>query len=394
VINSDKIEEWIHEVEGRPTSAPLIIQFIANRLNDLSRRNEELLAENIKLMTGRKVEEYEAQIARLEYQVNLLKRQFSGEIPTTALAPLEETTSLLAYTSKGLILRVDLPSSELTPYNLLASFSGEISPGGLPPTLLVVSSQDELLLAFDSGRSVTLPVSSIPAMEGAALDWQQAYIQEPRASEELSAILPISRMSLFEYCVQTSRRGFVKRIREPALETYIAKSYIGSGVKLQADKMCSLAFGNKNDLFIMVSQEGFFFSMEIDQLPVTVEEVIHLGSRDYIVATFIIPQKAIVLVATNNGKAFQRDRDWLEPSNSYRTRGQQSFTKERRESGVRAVGAAAVEGASDWAAILTSDGRIVASPVAKLIASGSLFSGLNQGQILAFTAFHPPSPAA
>jgi hypothetical protein len=108
VINSDKIEEWIHEVEGRPTSAPLIIQFIANRLNDLSRRNEELLAENIQLMTGRKVEEYEAQIARLEYQVNLLKRQFSGEIPTTALAPLEETTSLLAYTSKGFILRVDL----------------------------------------------------------------------------------------------------------------------------------------------------------------------------------------------------------------------------------------------------------------------------------------------
>jgi hypothetical protein len=34
---SEKIEEWIQEVNQRPTSAPLIIQFIANRLNELTK---------------------------------------------------------------------------------------------------------------------------------------------------------------------------------------------------------------------------------------------------------------------------------------------------------------------------------------------------------------------
>ncbi len=42
LINSDKIEEWVREVEQRPASAPLIIRYIASRLEELTRRDEEL----------------------------------------------------------------------------------------------------------------------------------------------------------------------------------------------------------------------------------------------------------------------------------------------------------------------------------------------------------------
>ena len=80
MITPEKIEEWIKEAEQRPSSAPLIIQFIANRLRDLAGRNEELLAENIALLTGKRVEEYQQRIAHLEYQLELLKRQLKGEL--------------------------------------------------------------------------------------------------------------------------------------------------------------------------------------------------------------------------------------------------------------------------------------------------------------------------
>ena len=80
LINRDKIDEWIREVEERPASAALIIQYIANRLSELAAREEELAAQNIELLSGRKVEEYENRIASLEYQLELLKRQLGGEV--------------------------------------------------------------------------------------------------------------------------------------------------------------------------------------------------------------------------------------------------------------------------------------------------------------------------
>ena len=58
MINPDKTDEWIREVEERPASASLIIRYIANRLSELTAREEELAAQNIELLSGRKVEEY------------------------------------------------------------------------------------------------------------------------------------------------------------------------------------------------------------------------------------------------------------------------------------------------------------------------------------------------
>ncbi len=114
-----------------------------------------------------------------------------------------------------------------------------IAPDGLPPTLLVASTQEELLFAFDSGRTSTLPVTAIPALSRENLDWEQAYLQEPRASEELASILPISRLALSEFCIQTSRKGFVKKIRQASLHTYIANAYLGAGVIQRSDKIAA-----------------------------------------------------------------------------------------------------------------------------------------------------------
>ena len=81
MVTPEKIEEWIKETIERPESAPLILQYISGRLRDLAERNEELLAENIALTSGKRVEEYERRIAHLEYQLELVKRQLGGELP-------------------------------------------------------------------------------------------------------------------------------------------------------------------------------------------------------------------------------------------------------------------------------------------------------------------------
>src|SRR5512145_2644836 len=109
---SHKIDEWMKEAENRPESAVTIVKLIARRLRELTERNEELLAENIALQNGTRVEEYQKRIAHLEYQLDLLRRRFGAEgtelsdLPVPAAAA--STLSLLVYNAYGRILRLEL----------------------------------------------------------------------------------------------------------------------------------------------------------------------------------------------------------------------------------------------------------------------------------------------
>ncbi len=393
MISPDKIEEWIREVEERPSSASLIIQYIANRLSELASRDEELLADNIELRSGRKVEEYENRITSLEYQVELLKRQLGGEIifpaEVPAPGPVIETINLMLYNQLGQVLRIELDGSELVPAEPVASFVGEVAPVDVIPSILVTNSQEELLFVFDTGRTVALPVTHIPLASKESLDWQQAFIQEPRIKEELATLHPIAKMSLYEECIQASRRGFVKKIKLSFFTSHLTDNYIGSGVKQRADKTCSLTFSGKDDLFVMVSQEGYIFSMEAKHLPTAIEEVLHLGITDHIVTAFMANQKPSIVFITQNGKAVHRETSWLEPANSFKTKGQSLLSKERREAGVRIVGAAPVDEA-DWGVILRSDGKVTAHKLIDLFNAGSAFPVQSTATALGFSTFHLP----
>src|SRR5215208_3977150 len=100
-----KIDEWMKEAETRPESAVTIVKLAAKRMRELTERNEELLAENIALQNGTRVEEYQKRIAHLEYQLDLLKRRFGTEETTFAELPISHveasTLSLLVYNTYG-----------------------------------------------------------------------------------------------------------------------------------------------------------------------------------------------------------------------------------------------------------------------------------------------------
>ena len=393
MINQNKIDEWIREVEERPASAALIIQYIANRLSELASREEELSAQNIELLNGRKVEEYDNRIAILEYQLELLKRQLGGEIilPTEKQAPKPsiETINLLTYNPFGQVLRLELNPATLASGMVITRINTHGDLVDIRPNILVTSLNEELLFLFDSGRTEGIPISSLPLSSPDNLDWQQAYVQEPRLKEELAAIHPIARMSLFDACVQASRRGFVKKIKTSYLASHVTEKYIGSGVKMPADRTCSLTLADKDDLYVMVSQEGYIFSMLVDRLPVAIEEVIHLGITDHIVAAFVAGRKPSLLFITQNGKAVNRDTSWLDQASSFKTKGQPLLSKERREAGTRVVGAAPASD-GDWGIFLQSDGALTAYNLLELLAAGSVPAGNQSTAILSFASFHMP----
>lgn len=213
MINQDNIEEWIKEVEERPASAPNILRYMANRLIELTSRNERLKEENIELRLGRKVEEYESRIANLEYQVDLLKRQLSGELIQDISPAVPDALNLIVFETQGNVIRVEIPFDELSGGKTLACFRESISQELLVHFLVTIA-KEELLLVFSSGRTETVPVENLPISGPDSLDWDQAVLFEPHVGEELVAVLPVAKMSLFDYCIQASRKGYVKKIKE------------------------------------------------------------------------------------------------------------------------------------------------------------------------------------
>ncbi|MHA2429080.1 MAG: hypothetical protein ACXADB_13755, partial [Candidatus Hermodarchaeia archaeon] len=220
MFTPDKIEEWIQEVNERPSSSELIIQFIAKRLHELSEWNEKLRAENIELRSGARVDEYERQIAHLEYQLELLKRQVGGEIDLETLAEMApskiaESLNLLVYGPLGKILRLELDSDLLEDGHSICRLNTTQSTELEPPRTLIVDSTTELMLIFTSGRIVTLPVAALSTTisPGDEIDWGLVSIpEEPNIGETLACVAPISKMALADFYIQVSRRGFIKKI--------------------------------------------------------------------------------------------------------------------------------------------------------------------------------------
>lgn len=391
MINSDKIDEWLQEVEERPSSAALIIQYIANRLRELTGRNEELLADNIALRSGRKVDEYESRIANLEYQLEMLKRQIGGEINLASPAAVE-TISIIAYLGDGKVLRFEAPYREIAAGKPLA----KLPPGDfteyLHPRLVITNPVEELLFVFDSGRTVNMAVEDLPVSTEEKASWTNALLVEPRGGEELAAVLPIARMSLYDFCVQVSRRGYVKKMMRSSFESHVAKNFVGTGVKQKPDRTAGLVLCMKEEMFILSSREGWLTSQSVNEMSFTAEDTMKLTTTDHIVCGFSMAKKPSIAVVTQNGKVILRESGWLEKPGSPKSRGQAIFSPARRDAGVRVIGAAAVN-EQDWGAALCSDGCITAHRLSDLMASGSLSDGSGEKTYLEFVLFQTIIPS-
>jgi hypothetical protein len=390
MITPEKIEEWLREVEQRPESAPLIIQFIANRLRDLAIWNESLRAENIALISGNRVEEYEKRIAHLEYQLDLLKRQVGSEAyPVGDLAPggaaPASTISLLVYDNLGRALRIVVDPSSLEDGAAIGRLQGEFVQAGEALRLLVVPSSEELLFVFTSGRVATFPVDELAqALSDDAWDWRQAPVPEARRSNEaLACLTPVARLALVEFFIQFSRRGFVKKTVTSMAASILSQRYIGTGTVQPADKIFETLLCSKDSRIALVSHEGHLMCLDAGRLPFSVEEAMRLDPTDHLVAALPVSAGKTLLIMTQIGKVVALEGDELQVAANLKTKGQLVFSSQRRASGVRVVSAGSVD-ESDWAIALHSDGQISLHTVRALLGGGTLPV---RGELQAFTTF-------
>ena len=372
----NKIDEWMKEAEERPESAVTIVRLIARRLRELTERDEELLAENIALQNGTRVEEYKKRITHLEYQLDLLKRRFSlGDniVLEEAEASVEiSRLNLLVYNSYGRIIRVDMD----TDTQALGRITDQTVNDREPPRLLGIPSNEEVLLLFTSGRVSTHKVSDIPFVDvGGIWSWEQAALQdEPRAGEFLACIMPFSHLPLSDFFLQVSRRGCVKKTMTSMAQSVLSNYYLGKGTIQKSDQPLDVTLCQKKDRFSFVTYEGKLLGLDVDELSYSAEERIRLPATDFVVASFIPNQDESMLFITQNGKVIQRESNNLELSKSPLAKGQALISPSRLEQGVRFIGAACVKD-EDRIAVLDAGGNLRVHLAESMTGTGSIEAG-------------------
>jgi hypothetical protein len=368
-----KIEEWIKEVEDRPGSALTMLKLIAGRLRDLTERNEALLAENIALQDGTRVEEYRKRIIALEYQLGLLKRRFGmnqAELAALAVEPAAVPLVLLAYIALGRILRIE-PGPQTA---FLGHLSGEMSSAGEPLRLLALPANEELLLLFSSGRVSTCAVEDIPARPAGDWNLEQASLpDEPHAGEHLACAMPLSGLALADFFLQASRRGCVKKTMTSMAETIFENHYLGRGAIQRMDQPLDVALCQKKELFVLVTQTGRLLGLNVDDLPYSVEERIKLEATDHVVAGFIIHPDELLLCLTQTGKVISRSASFIEPAKTSASRGQALIPPARLEQGARFIGAAAIR-ETDQVVVLDAAGNLSMHAQGELTGAGVIRS--------------------
>ena len=370
---SQKIDEWMKEAETRPESAVTIVKLVSQRLRELAERNQELLAENIALQNGTRVEEYQKRIAHLEYQLDLLRRRFGADETAFAELPGQSTetstVSLLAYNTYGRVLRVEM-NSEVPALGRIVDETLQTSE---QPRLLAVACDEEVLLLFTSGRVSTCAVESISTVEtGGEWMWNGAALpDEPRAGEFLVCIMPISRLPLSEFFLQVSRRGCVKKTMISMAQSILGNHYLGKGALQKSDQPFDVTLCLKKDLLAFVTLEGKLLGLDVNELSYSAEDRIKLTASDYVIASFVPHPDESMLFVTQTGKVIQREHDSLELSRSALARGQALISPARLEQGVRFIGAASVRD-GDRIVVLDSKGNLTVHEAESITGSGSI----------------------
>jgi DNA gyrase/topoisomerase IV subunit A len=373
---SQKIDEWMKEAETRPESAVTIVKLIARRLRELTERNEELLAENIALQNGTRVEEYQKRIAHLEYQLDLLKRRFGTDESLLAELPVnaEETStlSLLAYNTYGRVLRIELDSEVQS----LGRLVDETISTSEQPRLLALPSNEEVLLLFTSGRVSTLAVGDIPCVEtGGAWSWEAAALpDEPRAGEFLACMMPLSHLPLSDFFLQVSRRGCVKKTMTSMAQSILGNRYLGKGALQKLDQPFDVILCQKKDILGFVTIEGHLLGLDVDALSYSAEDRIRLTASDYVIASFVTHPEESMLFMTQTGKVIHRESESLELSKSPLAKGQGLIPPSRLEQGVRFIGAASVR-EGDRIVALDATGSLSIYSAEALTGAGSIEAG-------------------
>jgi DNA gyrase/topoisomerase IV subunit A len=279
MIRKGDIQWWVLEAQKYPEAASIAIEFLAERLTELDKENEDLRDEIIRLQQRAPVQTSSDEVKSLRRQVEklqyLLKSQATTE-PTlvllsdqlrTARIPLSQVQELVR-TKKVLLTS----RAMLEMHCLLAS-----------------RPHDELLAFTNEGRGLKQLVPDLPPLTESRR-WPSERHPMLSEHEQLSVSVSVSESPRF-WTIAT-RKGYVQRFVRAALER-------------EMNRGDPLLNGDRGDI-VLLTRWGQAIRFSQRAIEVQGSVALNLEQGDEVAAAIALPEDGEILIVTASGYVARR----------------------------------------------------------------------------------------
>ncbi|MBN1641815.1 MAG: hypothetical protein JXA09_11315 [Anaerolineae bacterium] len=357
MVRKGDVQWWVLEARKYPESAPLAIEFLAQRLAELDQENEKLRDEVLRLRQRASTESEGGQVRALRRQIEKLEYLLKSQTATEPMCVLY---------SDGL-RSARLPISEMQ--RLARTGQAPLDSRALLSlrALLVARPHDEVLLVTSEGRGAKQLAPDLPPLPENGR-WPNEPSPWLREGERLAAAAIVSTPPRFWTIV--TRKGYAQRFVRAAFEREMELGDPLLHSLLDRDEAVSIVDGDRGDLVVITrwGQANRFSHRAID---VQGSLALDLEDGDEVVDALSLPEDGEIVIVTASGRAIRRHTEQLP------ARQKPGDTLGKRLIGAQDVLALAPFDPEDRLLYLTCSGRFVLVPLEDLPPHDRLTKGVS-----------------
>jgi DNA gyrase/topoisomerase IV subunit A len=292
MIRKGDVQWWVLEAQKYPESASIAIEFLAERLAELDRENEDLRNEIIRLQQRAPVQTSSSEVLALRRQVEklqyLLKSQAATE-PTIVLLSDQLRSARISISETQKLVHTAEPPLDSR---------GMLELG----CLLAARPHDELLIFTNKGRGFKQLVPDLPPLVESG-HWPNDRDPALTAHEQLAVAIAVSEAPRF-WTIAT-RKGYVQRFVRAALEREMSRGDPLLRSLLERDEAAAIVNGDRGDIVLITrwGQANRFSQRVID---VQGSIALDLEEGDEVAAALMLAEDSEILLATAGGYIARR----------------------------------------------------------------------------------------
>jgi DNA gyrase/topoisomerase IV subunit A len=292
MIRKGDVQWWVLEARKYPESAPIAIEFLAERLAELDRENEELRDDVIRLQQRAPVQTSSDQVIALRRQVEKLQYLLKSQTATepaivllsdqlrTARIPISEVQKLVRTGEVLLTSRAMLDMQ----------------------CMLAARPHDELLAFTNEGRGLRQLVPDLPPLTESRR-WPNERNPALSEHEQLSVSISVSETPRF--WTLATRKGYVQRFVRAALEREMSRGDPLLRSLIEHDEAVAIVDGDRGDI-VLVTRWGQAIRFSQRVIDVQGSIALELEEGDEVAAALALPEDGEILIVTASGYAARR----------------------------------------------------------------------------------------
>jgi DNA gyrase/topoisomerase IV subunit A len=292
MIRQSDILWWVQEARKDPTSAPKIVEALAERLVELDTQNESLRDELIRLRASVSEAAPAADTDTLQRRVETLQALLDQQSSTE--------TSVILISDRGHTIRMPLSQVRIR----LRNDEPALDRGAVLGlrSFVLARPHDKVLVLTSRGRAARVLVPEIPFLRSGTWPAEPQITLE--AGEHVAVAVALDETPRFWTVI--TRRGIVRQFLHVRLQRLLDEGAPVVRPSSRADEPVAIVSGDRGDL-LLVTRWGKAVRFPQRAIDTQGAQALNLDQDDAVVGGVPLPDDAEVIVVTASGAVLRRD---------------------------------------------------------------------------------------